>query len=193
MPLSEKQANYIIDVNIHVIILFTFLSLFFFKYIAVITETQIDRTTSNLIEKNISTSFDTILQNIKDQAPGIDIDDQNFWNKVKSIGTKISEDATGKDPKVTQINKKLVVRALFIVTILLIILVIMILYCYINQIPIHFLTIIVNNLVLFIFIAVMEYTFFTYIAKNYRASAPDDMTNTLYTEIQAKIDASISK
>jgi hypothetical protein len=191
MPLSEKQANYIIDVNIHVIILFTFLSLFFFKYIAVITEAEIDRTTSNLIKKNISTSFDTILNKLK--TGRIDINNANFWTNVRSIGTKISDDATGKDPKVTQINKKLVVRALFIVTILVIILVIMILYCYINQIPIHFLTIIVNNLVLFIFIAVMEYTFFTYIAKNYRASAPDDMTNTLYTEIQTKIDDSLKK
>ena len=196
MPLSEQQANYIIDVNLHVIILFSFLSIFFFKYISVLTSDEIDRTTASLIKKNVSKSFDNALEEINNllQAGGSEpiTPTENDWQQIIDVGEKISADATGKDPEVDKINKELVQRSIIIIIILVVFLIIMILYSYLNKIPIHFGMITINNIILFMFIAIIEYGFFTYIAKNYRASAPDDMTNTFYNELQVKIDSSLT-
>lgn len=197
MPLSEQQANYIIDVNLHVIILFSFLSIFFFKYISVLTSNEIDRTTASLINKNVSKSFDNALEEINNLLPPDGGSEpitptNNDWQQIIDVGEKISADATGKDPEVDKINKELVQRSIIIIIILVVFLIIMILYSYLNNIPIHFGMITINNIILFMFIAIIEYGFFTYIAKNYRASAPDDMTNTFYNELQVKIDSSLT-
>ena len=110
MPLSEQQANYIIDVNLHVIILFSFLSIFFFKYISVLTSNEIDRTTASLINKNVSKSFDNALEEINNLLPpdgGTEpiTPTNNDWQQIIDVGKKISADATGKDPEVDKINK----------------------------------------------------------------------------------------
>lgn len=99
---SQEQANYTINIGLHVLILFTFLTVFFFLIISKKEKKSIDGSFGNIINKKV----DSLLNNIDkwdNKIKDFTID----WSQVNKVAGNITKNSQGEDPKITENNKKL--------------------------------------------------------------------------------------
>lgn len=159
---SEQQATYSLNIGLHMLILFTFLTVFFF---IIITNTekksinqQLDKVTNQTTIYNI---LDNI-QNIKDY--GITIN----WNGIYNSAKNISNKSQGTDPNIDSQNKKLKIISLIIIGTFTLILISMYLYYrFALKLNVHLWHIFAENAIIFLFIGLVEYIFFMQIVSNY--------------------------
>lgn len=162
----------IINALIHSFILFCFLTLFYFFYIAPLIEGHVNIE----LEKSINTSVSAALQGV--------------YNKetLHSISDKLRKKYQGTDIYKTEYNRVLVRNTyIFIIVYLLAIIMVYLLFRYFDK-PISMKFILMENVILFLIIGAIEYMFFIYVAYNYAVLYPSDIKNLVMERIRYNLN-----
>lgn len=160
---SEQQATYSLNIGLHILILFTFLTVFFFIIISNTEKNAINKQLDNVInQQNIYNSLDDI-DKISQQYK-IQIDWGNIYNAAKSISSK----SQGTDPNIDSQNNRLKIISLILISTFIIILIsLYIYYRFVLKLNVNLWDIFSENAIIFLFIGAIEYIFFMQIAANY--------------------------
>lgn len=169
-------VNSTINLVLHALILFTFLSIFYFFYITPLVKQTFKNELSNIVDNSLS---DTI-KNLKQNA--------TFSVFLKNIPLdNISANYSKEDNAVTAINNG-VQNVVITINVLIWIsyIVIVILLKKRHNTPILY--IILENICVFILIGIIEYLFFSYIASKYIPVEPSFMINYFIQSLLNKLE-----
>lgn len=182
MDYSVKNINFSLDIALHVLILFTFLTIFFFSYISKLTKQSLDYVTNDAINNQT----DDILNKINDLSSKY-----NFkinWNKINDISTNIINKSNNDTPEITENNDRLLTGSIIAIIIAFIIfIVIIIVLKYHFKYDIHIKHILIMNLVIFSLTGLIEYLFFVNVASIYIPVTPNFTTDTMLEEVKKQI------
>lgn len=167
---APKYSTYFsLDIMIHTTILFTFLATFFFLYVSKIEEKAFQSEISDLIDENLSK---IVLENENLLKPIV--------MPAKPILTRLQKVYAKPDRYTTEKNRLIKLAAVFVLILLLCTIFTIVLTvkldCGKNVNIGH---IILENIIVFIFVAIVEFWFFTNIAIKYIPTSPSLMVNTL--------------
>lgn len=182
--ITDGQANYSVNITLHVLILFTFLCIFFFAYISKLTEDSVSDALNGMVEEQTVNMLDVINDWDEQLSPG----SPNInWEGVNNLAQDIQDSSQGKDPDLVDNNDKLKKLAIYMVLSLFILLVgMIIIYKYLGY-NLHLREIFIENIVIFAFVGLIEYLFFTQIASKYIPVTPDVAGTTILQRIDDNI------
>ena len=169
-----KTSTYLsMNVLIHVIILFSFLSLFFFKFVSKVEEDAFKSELGDMIEENVN----KVILNNQDVKPRI--------KKILPALKKLNVLYENPDGFTLERNILVKFSAIFMILILLSIFITitttLAFGCDKNVSIKH---LIIENIIIFILIGIVEYMFFTRIAIKYIPTTPSLMINTLINTLK---------
>ena len=172
------NAEIIINILMHVLILFTILSLIFWFVISKIEKQSITEEINN----NINSYFDSLPDNDKKTIGTFAKDFNVPLSSLRNIYSKPDE--------TTEVNNSwlLSINILYIFIILIIILVLLVtirFFCEVKDFPI--LHILKENIVIFLFIGVVEVWFFMNIGSKFVPTKPSLIVNDVKTDLSEKL------
>lgn len=179
--ITQNQANYIVNINLHIFIVFTFLTIIFFTVATKVTRNNINHVINSITKKQV----DNILTKVDKIQKPIKID----WVEVKKISDEIIENSDEKIPEIYKNNKKIkklaiyVIIGLFISSILL-----YILFTFIYNYKIDMKSILIENFILFSIIGILEYIFFTKIISHYVPVTPNFVSTSILERLKTRIN-----
>lgn len=173
---ASKQIKTTIDVLIHIIILFSFLSLFFFLYISRIESDAFKTELAGMISDHINKFIE--------ENPSIDTSLYEMQPYIKRFMDRYNK-PTGKT-----LERNIMLKFLSIFVILLLsgitISIILTASLECNK-KLNISHIILQNIIVFIFIGIVEYNFFTHVASKYIPVMPSLMASTMVETLKAEI------
>ena len=176
---SQNNTSLLINILIHIFILFIFLSVFFFYYI------------SKKEEESLSTQVDFICKKIPDILKTLDERDKNKVIKWKTIKYKAEQelkyDDLDLDEYIKYNNNNLKYISISISISILILIILIYVYSNILGHNINISYIITENIVIFLFIGIIEFLFFKNVASKYIPIFPVDVSTTLLERIKYNI------
>lgn len=171
-----KKATYIgINITVHIIILFSFLSLFFFLYVSRIEEAAFKEQIGNLINNNIQ----SVLEQQKEITAPLIQTAMPYLNILRPKTGQI-EVATIKQNLLVKFSAGFTV--LILIAICLSIILTLVFDCNKN-VPIQ--EILLENTLTFIFVGIIEFLFFTKIAIHYVPAPPTLMLKTIFNTFRS--------
>lgn len=180
---SENDASYLVNLSLHVFILFTFLTIFFFSYVSNLTKQNIDNVFGDIINEEVDQLmngldfWDKRINN--DSYPNID------YKQLDILATQIINNAKAGDPEISSHNKNLLYIGIGIVISLFIIIICFILYfSLVKKYDIHIGKILIENGIMFALIGGIEVYFFLKIASKYIPVTPDYVGKTILERIK---------
>ena len=178
------SPGYVINILLHVLILFTFLSVFFFLYIS-----NVEGIVLNNEIKSLTTSqTKKLLDYLNEKLPewGLELP----RSTIKKIANNLIEESNNDIDFIKKNNKNLQTRAYIIIfSILVILICIIIYYKYYKKIRIGISDIIIENLIIFSFAGLIEFFFFTEIASNYIPVDADFAINVVLNRIEKDLNS----
>ena len=185
--LTSKRANHILNLGLHALILFVFLSTFFFLYISKAEEHEVNKQTSRLVSKNTGTLLGVLDKWDKKLSGKGTIN----WTKVKATGERLM---TEKDPKLESIskhNKMLKRTSIGIgIGIFAALVIASLIFKFGMKLNIHFGEIALENVIIFSIVGIIEYLFFRHIASQYVPVTPDVASSTIIARVKYHLDKS---
>ena len=179
---TQETSNYVINIGLHILILFTFLTVFFFVYISKLEKKGVDQVT----KKFFSSQTDNMLTQINNVYP-LNKDSLGAWSaSIKAQGPSDTE-------KVNNKNKRLQRLGIGMILGILIVLIMLSIFFTMKGVKPHFTHIVIENLVMFAFIGMVEFFFFTKIASNYVPATPDVASNAVMDNIKSKFQDALGK
>lgn len=181
--ITPKQAHYGINIGFHAWILFTFLTIFFFTFIARKEKESVTKELNSAIDDNIPVLFDN-LDKVNKEV-GITTN----WNEINNQAIKIEQKYNGSDPAIDKHNKNLIKNAVIICSTLLLVLIGFIMYfIFYKKFNIHLTSILVENFFIALFVGAMELMFFLYVAIKYSPVTTADMVSNLIDRTEYRIN-----
>ena len=170
------STGFAMNILIHVIMLFSFLSLFFFLYVSKIEEKAFKQEFGNIIE----TSLNEFIENNKILKP--EIKDLSPWlSQVENMYSDYDRATKERDILVK-------FSSVFVLLILLSIFITIVLTLFFGCDKRFSLNhIIIENTIVFILIGIVEYTFFTKVAIKFIPTPPSLLVNTLIDTIKQQL------
>lgn len=188
MVKANERINHTINIAIHVLILFIFLTLFFFYYVSRISKRNIKKAFSDIIDKKINELLtETNKWNEKIDIVSVD------WNEFNNLADDIILNSQKEIPEIVENNNRL--KYISIIIIFCMILGIFILYFYYKYMKGYDILvgyIIYENIIIFSLIGTIEFLFFTKIASKYIPVTPDFVSITILNRIKSKVSTFIS-
>lgn len=175
----DKTANYRINISLHVLILFTFLTVLFFTYISKLERESI----SNVITSSINDNIGNTLTKIANS----DVDKYINWGNLNNMAKDIQTTSKGESKDVTSNHQRLLIVGICIISGLAMIISIMYVYYYLNGAKINFMKILIENAIVFSFVGIIEFLFFTKIASKYVPVSPDMLSDTILERVKYKL------
>ena len=172
----DQPYSLIINIGIHVVILFSILSLMFFIYISGITREHVDKEFRHIINNNMDTYLEKLVQKDKHhQIP---------WAKIAVESQQMEKLYTRPSEFVKKHNSQLLRKVLIAIGVMfgILVLAIVVFHYYFKK-KISLLTILLENLVIFLLIGFIEFMFFKFIASKYIPLNKSDVMNTLIQRI----------
>ena len=185
--ITQRQANYTLNVGLHVFILFTFLTVFFFLIASRLAKESINKAFGSVIE----TQTDRLLSKVDEVDQELGQFKVN-WNEVDKTAKNIQAKSQGELPNIKHNNHRLKFVAIGMIVSLGLLLIA--LYVYFRFYLGHNVSlkhIFVENLVIFIFIGLVEYMFFMHIAKKYIPVSPAFVSTTVLNRIKYQLGKSM--
>ena len=182
--------NDILNILFHVLILFTFLTIFFFTYISSIEK----NTTQDAINNIINNQSNSILSEIDnlDKKIGEKIN----WDKIKEISenvinSNVDYDKTEDGQNIKDNNNNIFWTSIYIIIALIVIIIGYIVWnLYYKNKQLNIGEILKNNFVIFLFVGTIEFLFFVYIVSKYIPTTPDIIGITAIEKIKENIQLS---
>jgi hypothetical protein len=186
---TAEQAHHGINITLHVLILSVFLTCFFFLYISDIEKDTVQSQLKNAIEKQVPIA----LKNIKDESDKLNISAQIHWDNIDQIATDMPKKYENGDPQLKKHNRNLLNICIGAIIVLFIFLIGTIAYFKLyKKFDIKFKSILIDNLVIFFFIGIIEFLFFKYIALNYVPVKASNLSSSLIDRIKYYVGKELS-
>ena len=180
----NSSASYNINITLHILILFTFLTTFFFTFLSKVEEKNVNNVMSSLVEDQTINTLNLINSN-KDKIPGITLSTDN----LNIMANNMEQSSKVPIKSISDNNKKLKKTSIIMISCIFIFLVGMIIYYKVyKKYDIGFSHILIENLIIFSFAGVIEYLFFTNVAVKYVPVTPDVATSSILDSIKDKIN-----
>ena len=175
---TSTQANYALNISLHVLILFSFLTIFFFAYIAHLEQKSVNEALTAAIDSQVGELLDTLNKSV---PSGITIK----WEMINNIAKDIQKDAAGTLPEVKQNHRTLMLVGICMIVGLFTIFSGLYVYFGVYKgVNIRWKRIFVENLVVFGFVGIIEVLFFTQIATKYVPVTPDLLSKTILDRVK---------
>jgi len=164
----------VINIFLHVFILFIFLTILYFTIISV-TETNTVKTQLNkLIDGNLSTIFSKIKSHLSDDQ--IQLAEAFAQHKMTQYGEP--------SDKVIQNNQQLLINAVIIICVIFVCLSMVLVYFkFVKSRNLGLTYILTENIFIFLIIGILEFAFFWYIVQNYIPLYPQTAEITILTHL----------
>ncbi len=175
----SKPLSFSVNLLCHVFILLTFLTIFFFRYIAGLTESHVDSELQSLVQDQTDQLLDFIDKN----------DTQNFirWDIVSDYADKMIEDSKNNLSFITENNKNLYDDSICALFMMGFVIVVLVAYFVFRGVNLRLKFILMENLVIFAFVGMIEIYFFMNIASKYIPVLPDDAVKAAFSRIKEKL------
>jgi hypothetical protein len=188
---SQAQANYSLNISVHLLILFTFLTIFFFAYISKLSKKSIQDAMDGLINQQVGkllTGIDNWDKKLNSDYPTIK------WKEVNKLAKQVIDKSQGEMPEITDNNTKLQFIGMTMIGSLVVLTIGMFVYFrYIKGYDIHIGQIIAENFVVFLFVGVIEFAFFMYIASKYIPVTPDFVATSALDRVKTNLNSYVKK
>lgn len=177
--LKINQFDTHINFVFHTIILFTFLSLFYFMYIVKLTKNVFKNEINDIMEEALTSEIEELKK------------DKNIINLISTLPLEdIKQEYINENKTVEARNNGIsnVVKTINIMLWLFLIIIVVLLKnkCE-NGCDINISHIVLENTIIFILIGTIEFIFFKYIASKYMPVPPSFMTTYLLQNVQKKL------
>jgi hypothetical protein len=186
---TAEQAHHGINISLHVLILLIFLTCFFFLYISQVEKDTIQNELKNAIKKQVPVA----LENIKNESDKLGISAQIRWDNIDQVAIDMPKKYENGDPQLKKHNRNLL--NICIVAIIILTLFLLGTICYFKlyrKFDIRFKSILIDNLVIFFFIGIIEFLFFKYIALNYVPVKASNLSSSLIDRIKYYVGKELS-
>lgn len=181
--IKESTIELNLDIAIHVLILFTFLTIFFFTYISKLEKDNLDNITSDIINNNTKKILDSI--NTYSKQYNYDVD----WNKINDKAKEILELQDKTQTDIETNNNNLLRNSIITIVVLFFIITGVILYIkYVMKLNINISHILIMNFVIFSITGIIEFLFFNFVASKYIPVTPDTISNTALERLKYNIN-----
>ena len=175
----HHNLNFSLDVALHVLILFTFLTIFFFAYVSKLEKQSLDNTITNSVSDNTN----TLLNDIKQLSQKYNI--KINWNTINEIADKLVKNSQGEVPEIKENNEQLYKGSMIVIIVgyLLFIGIIIFLKYYMGY-DIHIGHILLMNIIIFSITGLIEYFFFMNVASKYVPVMPNEISDAMLERIK---------
>jgi hypothetical protein len=184
--MNKNDASLGIDIFLHILILFSFLTIFFFAYISKLEKQNLDATVNNsVIDKTdgILSQIDTWQKKLEPQVK-INID----WEKLNNISKNLVETSKEETPEIKKNNSLLFRNSIIAIVVLFILFIgITITLKYVFHYNINLKHILIMNIVVFSITGLIEFLFFNFVASKYVPVVPTDISGQVINTIKTKI------
>ena len=179
MSNREYITNFSLDIVLHVLILFTFLTIFFFAYVSKLEKQSLDNTVSNVINNNT----DVFLTKFDEFTKKYDV--KVKWNIINNIADNLVKNSQGEVPEIKQNNYRLFKDSVIAIIVGFIVFIISVIFLkYYMNYDVHIGHIILLNIVIFSITGIIEYLFFMNVASKYIPVTPDVISNTILERLK---------
>lgn len=169
--ISPYQAHIGINILFHILILFVFLTVFFFSFISKTEKKAIRNELNNIIQDEIP----IVMKNIDDVAG-----EYIPWTKVNDMAVKFKSRYNGKVPYVDKNNRKLFKTSIIICIVIVILIILSIVYFkFYKKYDIGLSKILVENLIISSLVGLIEALFFLHIGLKYVPITTSDLVSSL--------------
>jgi hypothetical protein len=176
----DKIASFFVNICVHVFVLLTFLVIFFFKYVSVLTSNHIDHSLQDIVQEQTTNFLQFI--SASDVGPAVK------WDIVESAADALISESSSENQEIIENNNNLYEDS--ICTLLMILLGLVLLICYFNfrNIDIKLKFILMENFVIFTFVGLIEIYFFLNIAIKYVPILPNDAMSTILSRLKTLLE-----
>ena len=177
------NINFSLDIALHVLILFTFLTIFFFAYVSKLEKQTLDDTISNSVTDNTNTLLTDINQ--LSQKYNIKIN----WDVINKIAATLIKNSQGEVPQIRENNDRLYKGSMIAIIVGFILFISTTIFLkYYMKYDVHIEHILLMNLIIFSITGLIEYFFFTKVASKYVPVMPNEISDTMLERIKRNID-----
>ena len=176
---TVQRANYSLNISLHVLILFTFLTIFFFTFISHLEQKSVNSALKSAITEQVGhllTSISTFAQN------------NINWVNVYNVAEKIQKDSQGELQSVKQNHKRLLYTGLGMIGFLILVFTGLLIYYRSQGIKIGIKKIFLENALVFSFVGLIEFLFFTKVASKYIPVTPDVLSKTILERVKYRFN-----
>ena len=173
---GANPTHFIMNIILHIIILFTFLSGFFFFFISNAEESAFKEEIGNLIENNIKRIVDDN-DSVKD-----------YVREINPVLKSLSGIYNHPDRFSTERNILVKFSSVFVILLLIgVFLTIFVTIKFACDFDLSIKDLVIENIIIFIFVGIIEYLFFTRIAIKYVPAPPSLLINTVINALVGRI------
>lgn len=184
---TPKQAHDGINIGFHVWILLIFLAFFFFKFVA---QREAEIMTDQL-NKPIQKEVPIVLSSIHDLDQQLDCPSHQGmidWEKVSDMANEL-ENENGPDHDVVKHNRELILYSVILCVTIFILLVGAIIYFSVHKkYDIRLKEILINNMIIFILVGIIEALFFWTVALKHVSVIPAKMVNDIIDRVEYHVN-----
>lgn len=179
----NTQASNVVNITLHILILFTFLTIFFFTYLRKVEESSVNDVTNNLVKTQTINTLNFLKEHNKFLPKTITNETLN------NVADEMEKESEVPIPYITNNNKNLVYLSIILISIIIVILLSMIAYfVFYKKYNIGLKNILVENLVIFSIAGIIEFLFFTQIAIKYIPVTPDKASGSILDGVKDKFN-----
>ncbi len=175
----SQPLSFSINLLCHVFILLTFLTIFFFKYIAGLTESHIDSEMQSLVQEQTDQLLTLVDE--KDTRKLI------RWDFVSVYADKMIFESKDNLSFITENNKNLYDNSMCALLMMGLVIVVLVAYFVFRGVNLRLKFILMENLVIFAFVGMIEIYFFMNIASKYIPVLPDDAIKSAFSRIKERL------
>lgn len=188
--LSSQFVHTIVNLCLHMFILFLFLSFFFFFYISVKERETVKESINSIIEEQ---TYSTLLYIDKlDKRLSIDKNGNINWKEINKTAIDIQKQYQNKIPYIVEHNKRLIKKCIIIIiSIFFFLLFTTLFFTFYKKYDIDLRSIFTENIIIFLFVGIIEFLFFTFIISKYIGIDPDFVTTSLIDRIKYHVNQSL--
>ena len=172
----SKIASFFMNLCFHILILLTFLVMFFFKYVSGLTSSEIDHNLKIMIQNQTSQCLNVL--STGDVGPYIK------WDVVETVADTLIDESKKGNQTIVDNNTDLYNNSLCTIFMLVLAIVVFIGYFTFRKIDINLKFILMENLIIFSFVGMIEIYFFLNIASKYVPVLPDTAMNTIFARLK---------
>lgn len=180
--INNNTANEIINILLHIFILFSFLTLFFFNYMSLQEKKRINEEINKLIDSETETGLKYIDDWDKQSGGHIN------WDNIYKIADDMEQKYKLESPEIKKIDNNLMKGSIILIIIIFIIFIITSLYFIYNKYNIDFEKIFIENFIIFTIAGIIEITFFKHIASKYIPVDASFVSNSIIDRIKYHIN-----
>jgi hypothetical protein len=183
MDHKDYNINFSLDIALHVLILFTFLTIFFFAYVSKLEKQTLDNTVSGAINDNTNNFLNNVDSITKKYSVNVD------WNAVNNIADELIKNSQGEVPEIKSNNEKLFRGSIIAISVAFVLFISTVVFLkYYLGYDIHIGHILLMNVIIFSITGLIEYLFFTNVASKYIPVTPDVISKTMLERAKYNID-----